>query len=120
MGGYTLDCSASCAVSIPVPEAKCRKFDEFPDISRNDEKARLDNYAADLQNDPTATAYIVVHPGRSGKPGDVQRHTTRIVDYLVNSRLIDAKRIVTIVGVAGDELSVELWTCQQGAAPPTP
>ena len=120
MGGYTLDCSASCAVSIPVPEAKCRKFDEFPDISRNDEKARLDNYAADLQNDPTATAYIVVHPGRSGKPGDVQRHTTRIVDYLVNSRLIDARRIVTLVGGARDELLVELWTCQQGATPPNP
>jgi hypothetical protein len=120
MGGYTLDCSASCAVSIPVPEAKCRKFDEFPDISRNDEKARLDNYAADLQNDPTATAYIVVHPGRSGKPGDVHRHTTRIVDYLVNSRLIDARRIVTLVGGARDELLVELWTCQQGATPPNP
>jgi len=120
MGGYTLDCSASCAVSIPVPEAKCRRFDEFPNISRNDEKARLDNYAADLQNDPTATAYIVVHPGRSGKPGEIQRRTTRIVDYLVNSRLIDARRIITLVGGPRDELLVELWTCQQGATPPNP
>ena len=118
MGGYTLDCSASCAVSIPVPEAKCRRFDEFPDISGYDEKARLDNYAADLENEPTATAYIVVHPGRSGKPGDVQRHATRIVDYLVNSRLIDARRIVTLVGGVRDELLVGLWTCPQGATPP--
>jgi hypothetical protein len=120
MGGYTLDCSASCAVSIPVPEAKCRKFDEFPDISRNDEKARLDNYGVELQNDPTSTAYVVVHPGRSGKPGDVQKHTTRIVDYLVNSRGIDAHRVVTLVGGARDELMVELWSCPQGATPPNP
>jgi hypothetical protein len=120
MGGYTMDCSASCAVSIPVPEAKCRKFDEFPDISRNDEKARLDNYGIELQNDPTSTAYIIVYPGRSGKQGDVQRHTTRIVDYLVNSRIIDARRIVTLVGGTRDELMVELWTCQQGATPPNP
>ncbi|HEY6804783.1 MAG TPA: hypothetical protein VI306_14510 [Pyrinomonadaceae bacterium] len=120
MGGYTQDCSASCAVSIPVPEAKCRKFDEFPDISRNDEKARLDNYGVELQNDPTSTAYVVVHPGRSGKPGEVQKHTTRIVDYLVNSRGIDAHRVVTLVGGARDELMVELWSCPQGATPPNP
>ena len=39
MGGYTLECSADCAVSIPLPKLISRKFDEFPDISRNDEKA---------------------------------------------------------------------------------
>ena len=120
MGGYTMDCSASCAVSIPVPEPRCRKFDEFPDISRNDEKARLDNYGVELQNDPSSTAYIIVYPGRSGKPGDVQRHTTRIVDYLVNSRGIDARRFVTLVGGTRDELMVELWSCPQGATPPNP
>ncbi len=118
MGGYNLDCSASCAVSIPVPSPKCRKFDEFPDISRNDEKARLDNYGVELQNDPNSTAYVIVYPGRSSKPGDVQKHRTRIVDYLVNSRGIDARRIVTLVGGQKDELMVELSSCPQGATPP--
>ena len=120
MGGLPLDCSHSCPVQIPIPQATCRKFDEFPDLSRNDEKARLDNYAVQLQNDPTSTAYIVVFPGRSGKRGEVQRHTTRIVDYLVNSRLIDGSRIVSLVGSEREELRVELWVCPQGATPPTP
>jgi hypothetical protein len=120
MGGLPLNCSDSCPVQIPIPRAKCRKFDEFPNISRNDEKARLDNYGVQLQNDPTSTAYVVVSPGRSGRPGEVQRHTTRIVDYLVNSRLIDAHRIVTVVGSGREELMVELWVCPQGATPPTP
>ena len=120
MGGSTMDCSASCALSIPVPEPKSRKFDEFPDISRNDEKARLDNYGVELQNDPTSTGYVVIYPGRSGRSGDVQRHTARIVDYLVNSRGIDARRIVTLVGGTRDALMVELWSCPQGATPPTP
>ena len=120
MGGYTLDCSASCAVSIPVPEVKCRKFDEFPNIPRNDEKARLDIYAVELQNDPTSTAYVIVYPGRSGKPGDVQKHTARIVDYLVNSRGIDARRIVQLVGGVRDDLMVALWLGPQGAKPPIP
>lgn len=120
MGGYPLDCSDSCTVQIPIPAAKCRKFDEFPDISRNDEKARLDNFGIELQNDPTSTAYVIVSPGRSSRSGDVQRHTTRIVEYLVNSRVIDARRIVTLIGRANDELFVELWACPRGATPPNP
>jgi hypothetical protein len=118
MGGYTLDCSATCSVQFPVP-VECRKFDEFPAIARNDEKARLDNYAIELQNDPTSTAYVIVYPGQRGRPGDVQRHTTRVVDYLVNSRGVGGPRIVTLVGPARDVLMVELWLCPQGAKPPS-
>jgi len=118
MGGYPMDCSDTCVVEFPVP-IECRKFDEFPDIARNDEKARLDNYAIELQNDPTSTAYVIVYPGSQGRSGDVQRHTTRIVDYLINSRGIDARRIVTLVGPPRPELIVELWTCPQGGRPPT-
>ncbi|HEX7297014.1 MAG TPA: hypothetical protein VF251_14765, partial [Pyrinomonadaceae bacterium] len=117
MGGYPLDCSDSCAVQIPIPAANCRKFDQFPDIARNDEKARLDNFGIELQNDPTSTAYVMVSPGRSTRQSDVQRRTTRIVDYLVNSRGIDSHRIVTVVGAPKDELLVELWVCPQGATP---
>jgi len=117
MGGYTLDCSATCTVQFPVP-VECKKFDEFPNIARNDEKARLDNYAIELQNDPTSTAYVIVYPGQRGRPGEVQQHTTRIVDYLVNSRGINGTRIITLVGPPRDALLVELWLCPQGAKPP--
>ena len=120
MGGYTLECSADCAVTIPLPKLYSRKFDEFPDIARNDEKARLDNFAIDLQNDPTATAYVVVYPGRTSKRGDVQYHSSRIVEYLVHSRGLDEHRIVTLVGAPREQLFVELWVTPQGAAPPTP
>jgi len=117
MGGYNLECSATCTVQFPVP-VECKKFDEFPAIAYNDEKARLDNYAIELQNDPTATAYVIVYPGQRGRPGEVQKHTTRIVDYLVNSRGINGQRIITLVGPSREELLVELWLCPQGAKPP--
>jgi len=120
MGGYNLECSGDCGVSIPLPKPINRKFDEFPDISRNDEKARLDNFGIELQHDPTATAYVVVYPGRSSKRAEVQHHANRIVDYLVNSRGLDQRRIVTLVGPAKDQLMVELWVTPQGAAPPNP
>lgn len=119
MGGYTLDCSASCSISFPVP-LKSKKFDEFGEIARNDEKARLDNYAIELQNDPSSTAYVIVYPGQGGRSGQVQTQKTRIVDYLVNSRGLNAGRIVTVVGPPRRDMMVELWTVPQGAPPPTP
>ncbi|HEX5835467.1 MAG TPA: hypothetical protein VFY34_16505 [Pyrinomonadaceae bacterium] len=120
MGGYNLECAADCAVTMPVPKLVGRRFDEFPDISRNDEKARLDNFAIELQNDPRATAYVIVYPGKTGKRGEVQEHSGRVVEYLVNSRGLDQRRIVTLVGPKRDQLHVELWITPQGATPPNP
>jgi hypothetical protein len=120
MGGYNLECAADCAVTIPVPKLVGRRFDEFPDIARNDEKARLDNFVIELQNDPSATAYVIVYPGKTGKRAEVQEHSGRVVDYLVNSRGLDQRRIVTLVGPKRDQLHVELWLTPQGATPPNP
>ena len=120
MGGYNLDCTASCTIVPPLPMPANRKFDEFPDIQRNDEKARLDNFVIELQNDPTATAYVIVYPGKTSKRGDVQHHSSRIVEYLVHSRGLDERRIVTLVGTTRDELLVQLWVSPAGATPPKP
>lgn len=119
MAGYPMDCSATCSISFPVP-LTCKKFEEFGQLTRNDEKARLDNYAIEVQNDPSSTAYVVIYPGPRGQSAQVQNQRTRIIDYLVNSRGFNSGRIVTIVGPPRDEMIVELWTCPQGAPPPTP
>jgi hypothetical protein len=120
LGGYNLECAANCAITMPVPKFTSRRFDEFPDISRNDEKARLDNFGIEMQNDPSATAYVIVYPGKKGKRSEVQEHAGRVVDYLVNSRGLDQQRIVTLVGPVRNELHVELWITPRGATPPTP
>ena len=120
LGGYNLECAANCAVTMPVPTFASRRFDEFPDISRNDEKARLDNFGIEMQNDPSATAFVIIYPGKSGKRGEVQAHAARIIDYLVNSRGLDQHRIETRVCPARDALSVELWITPRGATPPNP
>ena len=120
MGGYTLECAADCAVSIPLPKRESRKFDDYLNIARNDEKARLDNFAIELQNDPTATGYVIVYPGRTSKRAEVQDQFGRVIDYLVNSRGVDKSRIRTIEGPKKDQLSKALWITPQGATPPTP
>jgi hypothetical protein len=120
IGGYHLDCSASCEVSIPVAALPARKFDEFPVVTSNDEKARLDNFAIELRTDPSTTAYVIVYPSQRDQAADVKRRTKRIIDYLVNSRGFDAQRIVSIVGPARNNVLIELWNLPQGATPPTP
>jgi hypothetical protein len=120
MGGYTLECAADCAVSIPLPKPIGDRFDEFGDIARNDEKARLDNFAIALQNDPSAMGYLIVYPGATSKRRDVQDHFGRVIEYLVHSRQIDQSRIKTIEGRKKGELRVELWIVPQGATPPNP
>jgi hypothetical protein len=119
MAGYAgKDCSTSCPVQIPNEPPVCKKFDEFRSIHFNDEKARLDNYGVALQNDPTSVGYVVIYPGQRAKAGELQKHTNRVLDYMVNTRGIDKGRIVPIIGSARDELYLELWVCPQGAKPP--
>jgi len=120
VGGYNLACLASCAVSIPVAVVPARKFDEFPVVTSNDEKARLDNFAIELMTDPSTTAYVIIYPSRRDQTSEVKRRTKRIVDYLVNSRRLDAHRIVSMVGPTRNNLLVELWNLPQGAKPPSP
>jgi hypothetical protein len=120
VGGYGRECStsSSCTVSFKaIPQA--RKIDEYGNIRFNDEKARLDNYAIELQNDPTAQGYLICYGGRKGRTGEAQRRCDRAKDYLVNTRGISGDRIVTVDGGYKEELTVELWVVPSGANPPT-
>lgn len=121
VGGFNLACSASCAAMIQVPvEIKPKKFDEFPDIARDDEKARLDNYAIELQNSPDSKGYMIVYPGRRTKTGIAQARADRMMNYLTRVRGIGQNRLVTMTGPTRDNLTIELWLVPTGATPPTP
>lgn len=119
IGGFGMSCPASCAVTIPVTIVS-HKFDEYYDIARNDEKARLDNYAIELQRDPTSQGYVIVYPSRKAKPNQAQARSQRIVDYLVNTRGIDTHHLTVTMGPAREDWLFELWVVPAGAQPPTP
>jgi hypothetical protein len=93
-----------------------RKFDEYGNIRFNDEKARLDNFAVQLQNEPSATGYII---GYGSCDAEGMTRANRAKDYLVNTRGIDGSRIMTVDGGCTPELTVQLWIAPQGAAAPT-
>jgi hypothetical protein len=119
VGGYDRSCStsSSCTVSF-ARTIEARKIDEYGNIRFNDEKARLDNYAIELQNDPTAQGYLICYGGRKGRTGEGQRRCDRAKDYLVNTRGISGDRIVTVDGGYKEDLTVELWVVPSGAKAP--
>ena len=118
LGGADPSCSttASCSTQVRPPKPEPRRFDEYGNIRFNDEKARLDNYAIQLQNEPGSTATIIVFGSCAGEG---QTRGDRAKDYLVNTRGIEAGRITVVDGGCRADLTVQLWIVPQGAdAPP--
>jgi hypothetical protein len=103
----------------PLPPPSPTQFDTYGRIARNDEKARLDNFAIQLQNDPGTQGYIIAYGGRRGPAGEAQTRADFAKNYLVNSRGIDPGRLVTVDGGFREEATTELWLVPGGATPPT-
>jgi PEGA domain-containing protein len=112
------------AVSMVAPLEKkmivAREFDECNNCTFDDQKARLDNLAVELQNDPATRAHIIAYGGRMSPLGQVEKLMSRARDYLINQRGIDASRLVVVNGGFREEDSVELWLVPSGAQAPRP
>ncbi len=120
LGGVAPECNRTASCSAQVGEInKARLFDTYNNIAFNDEKARLDNFAIELQNNPGANGLIIAYSGRKARAGEAQMRADRAKDYLVNTRGIDAGRIDTLDGGAREDLTVELWIVPTGADKPT-
>ena len=112
---------AQSVAVVTAPERKvivAREFDECNNCTFDDQKARLDNLAVELQNDPSTRAYIIAYGGRTSPISQVDLLMKRARDYIVDQRGIDAARIVTVNGGFRENDSVELWVVPSGAAPP--
>lgn len=110
------------AVSTVAPIKKvvivAREFDECNNCTFDDQKARLDNLAVELQNDPTTRAYIIAYGGRTSPVGQVEKLMNRAREYMVTQRGIDASRLSVVNGGYREDDSVELWIVPSGAAAP--
>ncbi len=117
VGGADPACArtASCSTAVKTKIVPPVKFDEYGNIKFNDEKARLDNYAIQLQNQAGSQGYIIAY---GTCEGEGQTRADRAKNYLVNTRGIEAGRITTIDGGCRSDLAVELWVVPTGATPP--
>ena len=87
-----------------------RKVDEYGAINCEDEMARLDNYAIELQSVPTAQAIVIVYGGRRGtKRDEVRARMAYIKHYLSVSRRIASGRIKVLNGGFRESLTTQLY-----------
>ncbi len=121
VGGLPGGCAraASCTTGVLQAVIGCG-FDEYGDVAFDDEKARLDNFAIELQTDPTAEGYLTCYGGRRGYEGEGRRRCERAKDYVVGVRGIEAARVVLVDGGFREELTVRLVIVPAGATPPAP
>jgi hypothetical protein len=103
--------------------ASARKFDAFGQINGEDQSARLDNYAIQLQNEPASIGYVLAY-GPEGSGWGTGRSILDIIkEYLVNSRGIASDRLQFTYAGRNSDLTkpkVELWIVPPTAPAPTP
>jgi hypothetical protein len=122
-GSGDAGCRQVREVSTLVSSAKkqplsAKQFDVCCSCSYDDQKARLDNLAIELQADPSAAAYIISYSKQSRRAAKDNFLLSRSRDYLVTHRGINALRIVLINGGYRDDDCVELWVVPQGVQAP--
>jgi hypothetical protein len=95
-------------------------FDEYGQMTFDSEKARLDNYAAQLNFLSDSVGYIVVYP-TSGKSHLLSlRRARRARSYLVKLRGVKASRISVIEGGCRDAFTIELYILPRTTPAPHP
>ena len=126
-GVYDATCRQQISVPTIVekrpPPPSPSKFDEFESLAFDDDKARLDAFAIELQNQPDSQGYIIMYQGTdklSMKSRNVDKLSKRTLDYLVKTRGIDPRRIVITNWGTRAKTTYELWIIPPGAQPPVP
>ena len=122
LSGATAACngSASARTEVDVPPVTCSspKFDAYGDIKFKVEKARLDNFAIQLLNDPLSSGYILAIAGQETFPNEATDRLDRAKTYLVNVREIDPNRVITLDCGFTEDLTVQLFVAPLGSSPP--
>jgi hypothetical protein len=95
-------------------------FDEYGQITFNNEKARLDNYAAQLNYLSDSVGYIVVYPTSERSLSKSLRRARRARSYLVRVRGVKPSHISVIEGGCREAFTIELYILPRTAPAPRP
>lgn len=116
VSGFDSACpaTASCSLIIEHWDLSPKKFDSYGALPRKKEAMRLNAYAVELQKQPGTQAYLLAYGGRRGSAGEALKLATRSQKYLVESRGIDAERIVTLDAGYREKLMIDLWIVPTG------
>jgi hypothetical protein len=96
-----------------------RIFDEFSGLDCEDVKARLDNFAINLQQQPEMHGFAVVYGGSHGRRGETQAWIRFVKEYLSDTRGIPAQNLTSSDGGYQKLLTIDLWLLPKDMPPPT-
>jgi len=105
------------AFTLHAQEAK--KINEYGNIANENASMLLDNYANELMMDPGSTGYIITYGGSKGSSSEAKARADFAKNYLVDSRGVDASRLVIIDGGLKKDPATELWVVPYMALPPS-
>ena len=119
IGGYPRRCKTSKSVTARVKsKVSARKLDEYGTLTVADRNARLDNFAIELQNDPSAKGYIVAYAGRGRARAATNSGLRAMKTYVTQTRGIWTERVVTLNGGSKRLPITQLWIVPDGAEAP--
>ncbi|HEX6650964.1 MAG TPA: hypothetical protein VF075_15540 [Pyrinomonadaceae bacterium] len=110
--------SASKTININVQALSCnRPFDEYGNISFEDEQARLDNFAIQMSNQSLSGGQILMYAGQETYENETAERLARAKSYMADVREIDPNRIVITDCGFTRELRIQLYIIPPGVAP---
>ncbi len=114
--------SVSSNVGVTPPKPQAFTCDIFESKAFDDDKARFDNCSIQLQNIPDSQIYMIVYQGtdKSSQRMTVDRLGKRTLNYLVQTRGIDPRRIILTNWGTKPHNTFEIWIVPPGAEPPAP
>ena len=92
-----------------------RSFDSYGDLTWENEKAHLDNFAIALQQDQALVGIIVVYAGKRSCVNEARDRAVRAKKYLAKMRGVERNRIKLIDGGYRETLTVILQPVLPGA-----
>jgi hypothetical protein len=89
-----LSASSVWCDATPSTIAPTSPFDQYGEIRWEDEKARLDNFAIQLQQAEGFVGYILVYDATGGCPGEAAARAIRAKRYLTGYRKVTWNQVI--------------------------
>lgn len=118
--GYSASCPNKASYSLFVDRPGPRKLDEYGSLHFTEERLRLDQFATELQKEPTAKGYILVYDRTDTLRTEARERAEKARNYLIKEHSFQEEQIVVMNGGYREKRSVELFIAPDGAFPPRP
>jgi hypothetical protein len=95
-------------------------LEQYGRINWENEMARLDNFAIQLQNDPDSIGYIFVHDANEMCEGEAQARALRAKRYVVERRGVPWNRVIWRIDGYDDGFTITLEPVSRSIPIPYP